>query len=113
MFVCVCVCRYVCVCVGICVCVCVCVLVCACVLDREGSWVFTSTAPEVIWTAVHLTSYSNDLTGFREPLSQTTLMSHWFVKMSSAIISLNKCCFISHCSVTELFKQKSTDTLMT
>ena len=53
-----------------CVCACECVLVCACVLDREGSWVVASTAPEAVWTAVHLTGCSNDLTGFHEPLLQ-------------------------------------------
>ena len=95
------------------VCGLLCVCVCVCVLDWEGSRVVASTALVVVWTAVYLIGYTDCLTGFREPLSQTTLMSHWFVKMSSAIISLNKCCFISHCSVTELFKQKSTDTLMT
>ena len=38
------------------------------VLDMEESWVFANTAL-VIWTAVFLTSYSDYLTGFYEPLS--------------------------------------------
>ena len=73
--VCVCVCMSVCecaqVCLPACVCACVCVLAhaCVCVLDREGRWVFASRALVVVRTAVYLTSYSDHLTGFREPLS--------------------------------------------
>ena len=40
--------------------------VCVSVLDREASWVFASTALEVIWMAVHLASYSD-------------LLSNWFL----------------------------------
>ena len=70
----------VCVCVCVCVCACVCghasthvcacmqACVCVCVLDREGSWVFASTALEVVWMAMHLTGHSDYLTGFYEPL---------------------------------------------
>ena len=49
-------------------CVCVCVCVCACVLDREGSKVFASRTPVVVYMAVYLTCYSDCLTGFQEPL---------------------------------------------
>ena len=34
-------------------------------VDLEGSWVLPSTAL-VVWTAMYLTRYSDDLTGFRE-----------------------------------------------
>ena len=44
---------------GVCACVCVCV----------GSLVFASTALVVVWTAMCLTSCSDCLTGFHEPLS--------------------------------------------
>ena len=47
----------------------VCVFVCVYVLGREWSWVFASTALVVVWTAIYLTSYSDYLTGFHEPLS--------------------------------------------
>ena len=67
-------------------------MLCVCMLDREGRvnklvfyaqgkgehWVFSSTAIVlyniyivVVWTAVCVTSYSDYLTGFREPLSRT------------------------------------------
>ena len=59
----------ICVCVCVCVCVRVCVRACMCVLDRDGSWVFASKALEVVWTAVYLTSYSDYLTSYCEPLS--------------------------------------------
>ena len=37
-----------------------CVCVCACVCSRwEGSWVFASAAPVVVWTDMYLTSYSD------------------------------------------------------
>ena len=73
--VCVCVCEreIECVCERERVCVCVrerkSVCVCVCVLDKEGSWVFASTALAVVWTAVYLTGYSDFLTNFHEPLS--------------------------------------------
>ena len=66
-------------CVCVCVCVwwggggaCVCAYMHAFVCSRwEGSWVIASTAlvSSIVQTAVHLTSYSDCLTGFREPLS--------------------------------------------
>ena len=60
-----------------CACACVCVCVCVrCVLGGEGSWVFASTALVVVWTAMYLTRYSDYLTGFRESLFATVLMSH-------------------------------------
>ena len=78
MCVCVCVCVHIhlCVCVCVCVCVSVCVCVCAhafvcvcvCVLGRGLSWVFASTVLVVLWITVCLTSYSDYLTSFCEPL---------------------------------------------
>ena len=47
-------------------CVRACMPVCVCVLGREGSWVFTSTALAVVWTAMSLTGYSDCLTNFHE-----------------------------------------------
>ena len=41
---------------------------CVCVLDWAGSWVFASTALLVAWTAMYLTSYSDYLTCFHDPL---------------------------------------------
>ena len=55
-------------CVCVCVCVCACWYVCVYALDGEGSWMFASTALEVVWTATYLTGYSDCLTGFHEPL---------------------------------------------
>ena len=46
---------------------CVYLSVCLPVLDREGSWVFASTALAVIRTVVHRTGHSDGLTGFHEP----------------------------------------------
>ena len=46
--------------------VCVCVYVC--VLGGEWNRVFASTALVVVWMAMYLTSYSDYLTGFHEPL---------------------------------------------
>ena len=43
--------------------------VCVCVLGGEWNWVFTSTALVVVWMAMYLTSYTDCLTGFHEPLS--------------------------------------------
>ena len=67
---------------SVCVCVCVCVRACvrvrvcackyACFLARKRSMVFASIALVVlvleVWTAVYLTSYSDYLTSFLEPL---------------------------------------------
>ena len=68
--VCVCARVNICVCVNVCVCVCVCVnvCVCVCVFGVKGSCVFASTVLVAVWMAVYLTSYSDYLTGFREPL---------------------------------------------
>ena len=65
MCMCVCLCGSVCMCGSLCVCACA----CACVPDRQRNWVFTSTALVVASTTMRLTSYSDYLTGFREPLS--------------------------------------------
>ena len=77
--VCVCVCVHMCGCVcacmrvGVCVCVRACMHVCVycyyTVLGGDRSWVFASTVLVVVCMAVHLTSYSNYLTSFHEPLS--------------------------------------------
>ena len=77
MCVCVCECVHACVCacvlcacVCVCMCACVCVFVCACMhaLGEEGSWMFACTALVVAWMVMYLTSYSDYLTGFNEPL---------------------------------------------
>ena len=54
---------------GMCVCMRACVCVCSSNVDEEGSWVFTSRALAVVWTAMYLTGYFDYLTGFHEPLS--------------------------------------------
>ena len=75
MCVCVCECVHACVCACVlcacvCVCMCACVFVCACMhaLGEEGSWMFACTALVVAWMVMYLTSYSDYLTGFNEPL---------------------------------------------
>ena len=64
-----------------------CVHVCmrVCVLDWAGSWVFASTALLVAWTAMYLTSYSDYLTCFHDPLLPPYLDLTLVGKMSSAI----------------------------
>ena len=42
--------------------------VCVCILGREGCWVFASKALVVVWTVMYLTSYSDYLTSYHEPL---------------------------------------------
>ena len=56
---------------SLCACMCVCVHACMCVLDGEGSMrvAIASTALVVAWMAVHLTGYSDHLTGLSETLS--------------------------------------------
>ena len=63
------ICACVCVCVCVHACVCVRAHVCVCVLDRKESRVVTSRALVIAQTATYLTSYSDCLTGFCEPLS--------------------------------------------
>ena len=42
--------------------------VCVCILGREGCCVFASKALVVVWMAMYLTSYSDYLTSYHEPL---------------------------------------------
>ena len=49
--------------------VCVCMRACMRVLQGKGSRVVASRVLAVVQTASHLTSYSDCLTSFREPLS--------------------------------------------
>ena len=60
-------CLFVCVCVGWCG-VCVYTFMCVSMYfwDREGSWVFASTALVVAWVAVYLTSCGDYQTGLSE-----------------------------------------------
>ena len=75
--------------------------VCVRVLDGEGRWVFASTAVEVVWMAGHLTSYSDYLTGFCEPLLppyrchqfvECLAQSLVYIKSNSSSIVLSLCC---------------------
>ena len=65
-----CVCVHVCESVGACVYMCVCTCVCMHVgaLDGEGSKVLASIALVVVLMAINLTSYSDCLTFFHDPL---------------------------------------------
>ena len=59
----------------------------SCVFGVKGSCVFASTVSVEVWIAVYLTSYSDCLTGFREPLLPPCLgLSLRFEKLSSIIV---------------------------
>ena len=64
-----CACVCVCVCVRACVCICVCVCVCVCSrckMEKGAGCLPVPPALEVVWMAMHMTSYSDYQTGFRE-----------------------------------------------